>query len=59
MEATEKAGAQISTKAFVQSVLILFVLMMLAGVLTHVVPAGSYAIVIFLAVAVALGYGPF
>jgi uncharacterized ion transporter superfamily protein YfcC len=39
----QKAGAQISTRAFVQSVLILFVLMMLAGVLTRVVPAGAYA----------------
>jgi uncharacterized ion transporter superfamily protein YfcC len=43
MEATQKAGAQISTKAFVQSVLIVFILMLLAGVLTRVVPAGSYA----------------
>ncbi|MEW5867910.1 MAG: hypothetical protein AB1894_01435 [Chloroflexota bacterium] len=37
-----KAGAQISTRAFVQSLLILFVLMMIAGALTRVVPAGSY-----------------
>jgi uncharacterized ion transporter superfamily protein YfcC len=38
----QKAGAQISTKAFVQSLAILFVLMMAAGVLTRVVPAGHY-----------------
>jgi uncharacterized ion transporter superfamily protein YfcC len=38
----EKAGAQISRRAFVQSVVILFALMMIAGVLTLVVPAGSY-----------------
>jgi uncharacterized ion transporter superfamily protein YfcC len=39
----EKAGAQISRRAFVQSVVILFALMMIAGILTLVVPAGSYA----------------
>jgi uncharacterized ion transporter superfamily protein YfcC len=38
----EKAGAQISKKAFIQSFLILLLLMILAGVLTRVVPAGSY-----------------
>ena len=38
----EKAGAQISQKAFLQSILILFVLMIAAGILTRVVPAGSY-----------------
>ena len=48
MEATQRAGAQISTKAFVQSVLILFILMLLAGVLTRVVPAGSYATIAML-----------
>jgi uncharacterized ion transporter superfamily protein YfcC len=37
-----KAGAQISRKAFIQSVVILFVLMMVAGILTHIVPAGQY-----------------
>ena len=42
----QKAGAQISTKVFVQSLVILFVLMMVAGVLTYVVPAGQYARVI-------------
>ena len=38
----EKAGAQISRKAFLQSLIILFVLMMFAGGLTRVLPAGSY-----------------
>lgn len=38
----ERAGAQINRKAFVQSVVLLFVLMMLAGVLTRVLPAGHY-----------------
>ena len=38
----QKAGAQISTRAFVQSVIILFVLMMAAGLLTRIVPPGSY-----------------
>ena len=36
------AGAQISRKAFIQSVVILFVLMMAAGILTIVIPAGEY-----------------
>jgi uncharacterized ion transporter superfamily protein YfcC len=39
---TRKSGAQISKKAFLQSVLIIFLLMMVAGILTRVVPAGSY-----------------
>jgi uncharacterized ion transporter superfamily protein YfcC len=44
MSTTEqKAGAQISTKAFVQSLVILLALMIVAGVLTRVVPAGRYA----------------
>ena len=38
----EKAGAQISQKAFLQSVLILFILMMAAGTLTRLIPTGSY-----------------
>ena len=38
----QKAGAQISRKAFAQSVIILFVLMMITGVLTLVIPAGRY-----------------
>lgn len=37
-----KPGAQISAKAFLQSVVILFVLMLAAGVLTLVLPAGAY-----------------
>ncbi|MBN1147820.1 MAG: YfcC family protein [Anaerolineales bacterium] len=39
----QKAGAQISTRSFIQSLLILFVLMMAAGLLTRSVPPGSYA----------------
>ena len=39
----QKAGAQISKRAFIQSLLILFVLMMLAGLLTRLLPAGQYA----------------
>jgi uncharacterized ion transporter superfamily protein YfcC len=42
----EKAGAQISTRAFVQALLILLFLMLAAGALTRVVPAGSYARVV-------------
>jgi uncharacterized ion transporter superfamily protein YfcC len=38
-----KSGAQISTKAFLQAVVIIFVLMIAAGVLTRLVPAGQYA----------------
>ncbi|MBN1953704.1 MAG: YfcC family protein [Anaerolineae bacterium] len=38
-----KSGAQISRKAFVQSVAILLALMTIAGLLTLLVPAGSYA----------------
>lgn len=38
----EKSGAQISRKAFVQSVLILLALMIAAGILTLVIPAGEY-----------------
>jgi uncharacterized ion transporter superfamily protein YfcC len=38
----QKAGAQISRKAFIQSIAILFALMMVAGILTLVVPAGQY-----------------
>ena len=41
--ADQKSGAQISTKAFIQAVVIIFVLMMAAGILTRVVPAGQYA----------------
>jgi uncharacterized ion transporter superfamily protein YfcC len=38
----QKAGAQIGKKAFIQSIVILFVLMMAAGILTLVIPAGQY-----------------
>ena len=38
----EKAGAQISKKAFIQSALIILLLMLVAGVLTRVLPTGSY-----------------
>jgi uncharacterized ion transporter superfamily protein YfcC len=38
-----KSGAQISTKAFIQAVVIIFVLMMAAGILTRLVPSGEYA----------------
>jgi uncharacterized ion transporter superfamily protein YfcC len=38
----QKAGAQIGQRAFIQSLVILFVLMMIAGVLTIVIPAGQY-----------------
>ncbi|MBS1250378.1 MAG: hypothetical protein MAG431_01972 [Chloroflexi bacterium] len=37
-----KAGAQISRKAFFQSAIILLILMITAGILTRVIPAGSY-----------------
>lgn len=38
----QKAGAQISRKAFLQSFLILFALVLFAGVLTLLIPAGTY-----------------
>ncbi len=38
----QKAGAQISTRAFIQSLLILLLLMLAAGLLTRLVPTGSY-----------------
>jgi uncharacterized ion transporter superfamily protein YfcC len=38
----QKSGAQISSKAFIQAVSIIFLLMMVAGLLTRVVPAGNY-----------------
>jgi len=37
-----KSGAQISIKAFLQAVAIIFFLMMAAGILTRLVPAGQY-----------------
>jgi uncharacterized ion transporter superfamily protein YfcC len=41
--AGNKSGAQISTKAFIQAVAIIFILMVVAGILTRVVPTGQYA----------------
>jgi uncharacterized ion transporter superfamily protein YfcC len=43
MSEEQKPGAQISTKAFLQAVSIIFALMMVAGILTLVIPAGGYA----------------
>lgn len=40
---SERSGAQISTKAFIQSALILLAFMALAGILTRVVPTGSFS----------------
>ena len=37
-----KAGAQINKKAFIQSILILALLMLVAGILTRTIPAGQY-----------------
>jgi uncharacterized ion transporter superfamily protein YfcC len=39
----EKSGAQISQKAFIQSLVILLIFMIFAGILTRVVPAGEFA----------------
>jgi uncharacterized ion transporter superfamily protein YfcC len=38
----EKSGARISQKAFIQAAVILFALMMVAGILTRIIPAGEY-----------------
>ena len=38
----QKSGAQISKKAFIQAVVIIFVLMMVSGLLTRLVPSGAY-----------------
>ena len=38
----QKAGIQISKKSFFSSVIILFVLMICAGILTRIIPAGAY-----------------
>ena len=43
MSETQTSGVRISRKAFVQAVLVIFALMIVAGVLTRVVPAGQYA----------------
>lgn len=39
----QKAGAQISAKAFIQSAVILLVLMIAAGILTRALPAGEFS----------------
>ena len=39
---TTKSGVQISKKAFIQAVLIIFAIMLLSGILTRVIPAGAY-----------------
>ena len=41
----QKAGAQISKHAFLQSLIILLVLMMAAGILTRILPASQYRLV--------------
>lgn len=38
----EKSGARISRKAFLQAFLILLILMIVAGILTRIIPAGQY-----------------
>ena len=38
----EKSGAQISQKAFIQSAIILLALMIIAGILTLIIPTGQY-----------------
>ncbi len=38
----KKSGAQISQKAFLQSVAIIFALMMVSGILTLIIPSGQY-----------------
>ena len=38
----EKSGVRISRRAFTQAALILFVLMMVAGILARIIPAGQY-----------------
>jgi len=40
---SKRSGAQIGKKAFIQSLVILLLLMIAAGLLTLVLPAGSYA----------------
>ena len=44
--AEKKSGIQISAKAFIQAVVIIFILMMAAGIMTRLVPAGQYARVV-------------
>src|SRR5687767_14249300 len=38
----QKAGAQIGRRAFIQSIVILFMLMIIAGILTLIIPTGEY-----------------
>jgi len=38
----QKSGAQISTRAFIQAVAIIFVLMIVSGILTRTIPPGAY-----------------
>ncbi|MBN1873106.1 MAG: YfcC family protein [Anaerolineae bacterium] len=40
---SQQAGAHINLKSFIQSVVILLVLMLVAGTLTYIIPAGEYA----------------
>ena len=42
MATAQKSGVRISRKAFIQAVLVIFALMIAAGILTRVVPAGQY-----------------
>jgi uncharacterized ion transporter superfamily protein YfcC len=42
MTTKQASGVRISKKAFIQAVLVIFVLMIVAGILTQVVPAGQY-----------------
>jgi uncharacterized ion transporter superfamily protein YfcC len=44
--ADTKSGVQISKKAFIQALLIIFFLMMLSGFLTRVIPSGQFARVV-------------
>jgi uncharacterized ion transporter superfamily protein YfcC len=39
----QKSGARISARAFIQAVLIILALMIVSGILTRIIPAGSYA----------------
>ena len=40
--AESKSGAQISTKAYLQALLIIYALMILSGILTQVIPSGQF-----------------
>ena len=39
----EKSGIRISRKAFIQAVVIIFLLMIVAGILTRIIPSGQYS----------------